>query len=227
MKNNIPILQAIGIQKIFSGPESLEILKDISLEVFAGESIAIIGKSGSGKSSLLHILGTLDTPTKGTVSFPQMPASASFQSLRSSQIGFVFQSFHLLEDYTLIENILMPGKIARKGKEKILVKRALDLLAQVDLLEKKDYPVKLLSGGEKQRASIARSLFNNPDILFVDEPTGSLDPINARIVQNLLIESCKKHNKSLVLVTHDEEFAACCDRVFILKDGILTVPTPQ
>lgn len=221
MTQNLPVLQASSIQKIFSGPESLEILKDISLEVFAGESVAIIGKSGSGKSSLLHILGTLDTPTKGTVRFPQMPPSSSLQMLRSNQIGFVFQSFHLLEDYSLIENILMPGRIARKSKESFLLKRALDLLTQVDLLDKKDYPVKLLSGGEKQRASIARSLFNNPDILFVDEPTGSLDPINARIVQSLLIESCKKHNKSLVLVTHDDEFASCCDRVYILKDGIL------
>lgn len=221
MNISTPVLQAIGIQKVFSGPESLEILKDISLEVFSGESVAIIGKSGSGKSSLLHILGTLDTPTKGTVKFPQMASSTSFQMLRSNQIGFVFQSFHLLEDYSLIENILMPGRIAKKSKESSLVKRALELLTQVDLLEKKDYPVKLLSGGEKQRASIARSLFNNPDILFVDEPTGSLDPINASIVQNLLIESCKKHKKSLVLVTHDDEFAACCDRVFILKDGIL------
>ena len=221
MKTNHLVLEAIGIQKVFSGPESLEILKDISLQVFEGESVAIIGKSGSGKSSLLHILGTLDTPTKGTIRFPKMSSSASFQALRSNQIGFVFQSFHLLEDYSLIENILMPGKIAKKSKERALIERALDLLTQVDLLEKKDYPVKLLSGGEKQRASIARSLFNNPDILFVDEPTGSLDPINARIVQNLLIKSCKNQKKSLVLVTHDDEFASSCDRVFILKDGIL------
>lgn len=222
MKKNLPILEAVGIQKVFSGPESIEILKNISLEVFTGESVAIIGKSGSGKSSLLHILGTLDTPTKGKVTFPGMPNEISFQSLRGNHIGFVFQSFHLLEDYTLLENILMPGKITRKHKENILIKRAKDLLKQVDLLEKQDYAVKLLSGGEKQRASIARALFNDPDILFVDEPTGSLDPINARIVQNLLITSCKKHNKALVLVTHDDEFASTCDKVFILKEGVLT-----
>lgn len=220
MNLSSPILKATKIQKIFPGPTPLEIFKDISLEIYKGESVAIIGKSGSGKSSLLHILGTLDTPTSGSIIFPSMP-DASLQKIRSHKIGFVFQSFHLLEDYTLLENILMPGKIAG-GKNKTLLKsRALELLEKVNLIDKKNMPLKLLSGGEKQRAAIARALYNDPDILFVDEPTGSLDSTNARLVQDLLLGCCKKQGKALFLVTHDEEFASCCDRMFTLKEGRL------
>ncbi len=215
-----PILQAHLIQKVFPGRTPLEIFKNISLEIYPGESIAIIGKSGSGKSSLLHILGTLDTPTSGSIKFPSMP-KASLEMIRSHKIGFVFQSFHLLEDYTLLENIMMPGKIARKRHNDSLKKRALELLEKVDLLDKQSIPLKLLSGGEKQRAAVARALFNDPDILFVDEPTGSLDSTNAKIIQNLLLNCCKQEGKALFLVTHDEEFASCCDKVFTLKEGSL------
>lgn len=216
----IPILQADNIHKVFPGEKPLEILKGVSLTVYPGQSIAIIGKSGSGKSSLLHILGTLDSPTSGSILFPKA-STTCLQTIRSTQIGFVFQSFHLLEDYTLLENILMPGKIVRKNQKQLLQK-ALDLLASVDLLSKKDIPVKFLSGGEKQRASLARALLNNPEILFVDEPTGNLDSTNAKQVQTLLLDCCKKQNKALVLVTHDEEFANLCDHVFFLKEGRLS-----
>jgi lipoprotein-releasing system ATP-binding protein len=212
------ILKAEGLQKVFKGAAPLEIFKEVSLELFAGESVAILGKSGSGKSSLLHILGTLDSPTKGKVSFPKAK-NLSLQEIRLSHVAFVFQSFHLLEDYTLLENVLMPGKVSRKKKN--LVERADYLLEKVDLLDKKEIPLKLLSGGEKQRATIARALYNDPEILLVDEPTGSLDAENARIVQELLLQECKKMNKALVLVTHDKEFAALCDRTLTLKEGQL------
>lgn len=214
-----PILQATSISKTFPGKPPLTLFEDVSLTLYPAEAIAIIGKSGSGKSSLLHILGTLDSPTKGTVLFPKAP-NLSFEKLRSQHIGFVFQSFHLLEDYTLLENVLMPGKIAKQQNANAL-ERALMLLDQVGLLDKKDFPVKLLSGGEKQRASLARSLYNDPDILFVDEPTGNLDRTNALLVQDLLLKCCKEHNKALVLVTHDEDFASLCDTVYHLKEGRL------
>ena len=213
-----PILVAQEIYKTFPGPSPLEILQGVSLKVYPGESVAILGKSGSGKSTLLHIFGTLDSPTKGKILFPRSPPSYSEREIRSFVLGFVFQAFHLLEDYTLLENVLMPRKIIRNYKNGF---EALDLLNQVGLLDKKDCPVKLLSGGEKQRASLARALCNNPDILLVDEPTGSLDPINAAVVQNLLLDCVKKQQKSLVLVTHDEDFAAKCDRILTLKNGIL------
>lgn len=215
----LPVLKANNLTKIFPGKPPLTLFDDISLTLYPGEAIAIVGKSGSGKSSLLHILGTLDTPTNGSVIFPRAPP-LSLGQLRSKHIGFVFQSFHLLEDYTLLENIMMPGKIA-KDSSSTLKERALNLLAQVDLLELKDSPVKLLSGGEKQRASLARSLFNDPEVLFVDEPTGNLDRKNALIVQDLLLTCCKKYGKALVLVTHDEDFADLCDKTYHLKEGKL------
>jgi lipoprotein-releasing system ATP-binding protein len=220
MKSAQVVLQATNISKVFSGEKPLEILKNVSLTVQTGQSISIIGKSGSGKSSLLHILGTLDLPTKGSVIFPQANTSC-LQTIRSLHLGFVFQSFYLLEDYSLLDNILMPGRILRKKPANIL-SHALALLEQVDLLSKKDLPVKLLSGGEKQRTALARALCNDPDILLVDEPTGNLDPLNAKIVQTLLLDACKKHNKSLVLVTHDQEFASYSDEVFLLKEGDLS-----
>jgi lipoprotein-releasing system ATP-binding protein len=219
MKKPEPVLQVTSLSKTFPGKPPLTLFEDVSLTVHETEAIAIIGKSGSGKSSLLHILGTLDSPTKGTVLFPKAPG-LSLEKLRSRHIGFVFQSFHLLEDYTLLENVLMPAKIAKQYNMDAL-ERALLLLEQVDLLDKKDFPVKLLSGGEKQRASLARALYNDPDILFVDEPTGNLDRTNAVLVQDLLLKCCKEHNKALVLVTHDEDFASLCDKVYHLKEGTL------
>lgn len=219
MKKLKPVLQATSLSKTFEGKPPITLFKDVSLTIHASEAVAIIGKSGSGKSSLLHILGTLDSPTKGTVFFPTAP-NLSLEKLRSQYIGFVFQSFHLLEDYTLLENVLMPGKIAKQHNKNSLEK-AFMLLEQVGLLNQKDFPVKLLSGGEKQRASLARALYNDPDILFVDEPTGNLDITNALLVQDLLLKCCKEHNKALVLVTHDKDFANLCDTVYHLKEGTL------
>jgi lipoprotein-releasing system ATP-binding protein len=221
-----PLLQAKDLHKTFSsaGSDSVQILNGVSLTLYPGKSIAIIGKSGSGKSSLLHILGTLDAPSSGTLTICEKQAFLHARELRSKKIGFVFQSFHLLEDYTLLENILIPARIARKNTKPSseLFLRAQKLLEFVGLLERAKAPAKLLSGGEKQRASIARALFNDPDILLVDEPTGNLDPVNAALVQKLLLSSCKEQNKSLILVTHDEEFASLCDEVFLLKNGKLT-----
>jgi len=210
------VLEAKSLSKEFPG---LMLFKDLSLTVSAGESVAIVGKSGSGKSTLLHILGTLEKPSQGEVFFPQAK-KASLETLRSRQIGFVFQSFALLEDYTLLENLLMPGKIA--GLPLLESKKtALELLEVVDLLNKKDLPAKLLSGGEKQRGALARALCNNPDILLVDEPTGNLDPKNAQIVEDLLFTCCEKYNKALILVTHDLQLARKCSKCYELKEGLL------
>jgi lipoprotein-releasing system ATP-binding protein len=212
----LTVLKASSLRKEFPG---LVLFDNLSLSVHKGESIAIIGKSGSGKSTLLHILGTLEKPTKGEVLFPTAPKMDS-NYLRMNHIGFVFQSFELLDDYTLLENVLLPGKIARSSSP-LCEKRALDLLQSVGLLEKKDLPSKLLSGGEKQRGAIARALCNDPEILFVDEPTGNLDPTNAKIVQEFLFSCCRSYGKSLVLVTHDKELALLCDKQYELKEGRL------
>jgi len=215
------VLEARNIAKTFEGETPLELFKGVCLNVNQGESVAILGKSGTGKSSLLHILGTLDKPTEGTVSFP-LASSFSRERLRSEHIGFVFQSFQLLEDYTLLENVSMPGRISRrKMTQSKLNNRACFLLDEMGLSDKKNLQVKFLSGGEKQRAAIARALFNDPSILLVDEPTGNLDQANASAVQTILLDSCKKYGKSLVLVTHDREFANLCDTRYQLKEGFL------
>jgi lipoprotein-releasing system ATP-binding protein len=217
------LLQAKNLCKTFAGTTPVEILKGVSFDLSSGESMAIIGKSGSGKSTLLHILGTLDLPSSGSITISGKDASSHAAELRRHTLGFVFQSFHLLEDYTLLENILMPAAISRKntkpGSSSFL--KAQELIKFIGLAGRENTPVKFLSGGEKQRVAIARAFCNNPDLLLVDEPTGNLDPTNAKIVQNLLLEGCKNQGKSLILVTHDEEFAFHCDKVFTLKEGLL------
>lgn len=221
---NTPILTAKHIRKVFNGSQPLEVLKDLSLEINPGETIAITGKSGSGKSTLLNILGTLEPPTSGEVVLcGQSAESSSAAPIRNKHIGFIFQSFHLLDDFSLLENILMPAKIARKDTSKgsESYQRALTLLKEVDLLSKAHQPTKILSGGEKQRACLARALCNSPDIILADEPTGNLDSVNSQLVASLLLQAAKNEKKSLILVTHDLDLAQLCDKTFQLKDGFL------
>lgn len=219
-----PILMAKHIRKVFTGNQPLEVLKDLSFEVNPGETIAITGKSGSGKSTLLNILGTLEPPTSGELILcGQAARSSSAAPLRNKHIGFIFQAYHLLDDFSLLENVLMPAKIARKDTSKgsESYERALTLLREVDLLSKASQPTKTLSGGEKQRACLARALGNNPDIILADEPTGNLDSVNSEIVATLLLQAAKNEKKSLILVTHDLDLAQLCDKTFQLKDGLL------
>jgi lipoprotein-releasing system ATP-binding protein len=218
------LLSAKNLNKIFVSHEPLEIIKDVSLNISEGQSLAIIGKSGSGKSTLLNILGTLETPTSGDLFFQdQKITSSSISALRNIHFGFIFQSFHLLEDFTVIDNVLMPAKIARKttSKNSVSYQRALDLLGQVELLSKAFYQTKLLSGGEKQRVCLARALCNNPDIIFADEPTGNLDNYNADKVSSMLFSAVKNEKKALILVTHDHDLAQLCDMTLQLKEGLL------
>ncbi len=220
----LPILSARNLAKSFSSPTSVAVLKDVSLDLLPGEFVAIRGKSGEGKSTLLHILGTLERPDSGSLVIDGLDtAKIPLSELRQEKIGFVFQAFHLLEDYTVLENVLMPARIARKptGPESEARKRALELLEMVGLIPRLDFPIRVLSGGEKQRVAIARAFMNNPKILLADEPSGNLDAANRETVHRLLIEACKKEGKTLVLVTHDEELARLADRILTLKDGTL------
>lgn len=216
-----PTIQAHNIHKTFPFPTPTSILRGIDLCVYPGQSVAITGKSGSGKSCLLHILGTLDTPTEGALLFPSFP-SVSKEKIRTQHIGFVFQAFHLLEDYSLLENVALPGKILRKQTSAhALFQKAESLLEQVGLIEKKNTPLKLLSGGEKQRAALARALFNRPSLLLLDEPTGSLDAHNASLVEQLLFSLSQQEGTALVLVTHNPELANRCDLQYCLQEGQL------
>lgn len=216
------ILQAKNISKKFKSPTEVTILNNISLEVHAGETVAIMGKSGEGKTTLLHILGTLEPATEGSLKICGIPASPSnWNHLRNQKIGFIFQAYNLLEDYTVLENVLMPAKIAgHLGPA--AHQRALELLHEVGLSHRADFPAKLLSGGEKQRAAIARAFLNDPALILADEPSGNLDHANSTIIYNLLLGAAQKRGKALIVVTHDRELADLCQKTYSLMDGVLT-----
>ena len=222
---SFPILSAKKITKTFSSPFPVSILKGIDLDLFPEEAIAILGKSGEGKSTLLHILGTLDTPTSGTVTIHEKDLSEHrIPTLRNSHIGFVFQQAHLLEEETLLDNVLMPAKIGKQPTQTSspLFTRAMHLIKVVGLDHRMHTPCKLLSGGEKQRAAIARALILSPSLLFADEPSGNLDSIHSQMIQDLLLSCVKQEKKSMIIATHDPLFAKRCDRILYLKDGLLS-----
>lgn len=221
------ILQAHNISKKFTQPAEVEILKGIDLSVQKGETVAIMGRSGQGKSTLLHVLGTLEPPSSGKLIISNQTVNPFNKSrIRNKHIAFVFQSFHLMEDYTALENILMPARIARrdtsKGSE--TYRTAYTLLETVGLVDRAHFNTKLLSGGEKQRIAIARALCNDPEILFADEPSGNLDRQTSSVIHELLLGFAKRSGKTLIVVTHDHELANLCDRKLILENGHLQSP---
>jgi lipoprotein-releasing system ATP-binding protein len=219
------ILAAKNISKSFKNPTEVTILKNITLEVKAGETVAIMGKSGEGKTTLLHILGTLEPPTQGSLEICGLPATAAnWNHLRNQKIGFIFQAYNLLEDYTVLDNILMPAKIAHQDTrpDSPAHQRALELLEEVGLSHRADFPAKLLSGGEKQRAAIARAFLNDPALILADEPSGNLDHAHSTIIYNLLLGAAQKRGKALIVVTHDRELAALCQKTYSLMDGVLS-----
>jgi lipoprotein-releasing system ATP-binding protein len=214
-----PILRAANLHKTFLAPEPLHILNNISLEAYPGESIAITGRSGSGKTTLLHILGTLEPCDSGHLEIASTPTLPKQNArCRNRHIGFIFQAFNLLEDFTALENVLMPARIAHLPATRAY---GLSLLAKVNLADRADFPAKHLSGGERQRVAIARALCNNPEIIFADEPSGNLDQANADLVSNLLFNLVAQEHKTLLLVTHDLELAARCTRRYTLSNGTL------
>ena len=215
------MLQAQKVTKIFQGPEPLEILSGIDLQVEKGESVALVGASGEGKSTLLHILGTLEPPTSGKIIIDGQEASEKNASeLRCFKIGFVFQSFHLLDEYSVLENIQMPARIARRKPD---TERARFLLKMVGLEPRANFSAKQLSGGEKQRAAIARALFNDPPLVLADEPTGNLDHKTAGAIHDLLLSLSQAFGKTLVVVTHNLNFAKNCSKQFRLSTGQLKI----
>jgi lipoprotein-releasing system ATP-binding protein len=211
------ILSAVNLKKTFKSPKPVEILSGISLDIYQGESIAITGRSGEGKTTLLHILGTLEPFDSGKliIANQESPPGPAF---RNRRIGFIFQAFNLLDDFTALENVLMPARIARHSFDR---KKGLELLSLVDMQERADFPAKLLSGGERQRVAIARALCNDPDLLFADEPSGNLDQSSADAVSSLLFELVRSRKKTLILVTHDMDLALRCDRKLSLSRGKL------
>lgn len=221
------ILNAVALKKSFRSPKPVEILKGVSLFVDRGESIAICGRSGEGKTTLLHILAALEPADSGTLEIDGILCSRkSAGRIKRRSIGFVFQAFNLLEDFTALENVLMPAKILRRSVSR---DEGMKLLASVGLQERADFPVKLLSGGEKQRAAIARALCNDPPLILADEPSGNLDAATAASIGNLLLDLVREKKKSLILATHDERLASLCSKTYHLSSGKLflkeTVPS--
>ncbi len=218
------ILSAQGLYKSFFTPAEVVILRGIDLKVNRGDTVAIMGRSGQGKSTLLHILGTLENPCQGKLEIADQTVSALNKSIvRNKHIAFVFQSFHLMEHYTALENVLMPARIGRKNTSKgsPAYEEAVHLLGKVGLADRIHFNTKLMSGGEKQRVAIARALCNDPDIIFADEPSGNLDKQTASHIHELLLGFANKGGKALVMVTHDQDLAALCSRCYILEDGLL------
>lgn len=216
-------LTAVG--KTYQGPaEELTVLKDIDLDIQAGQSLAILGASGSGKSTLLHILGTLDTPTSGEIFFQGRNLKELDEQdrahTRNREIGFVFQFHHLLPEFNTLENVAMPGIIAGRPRKQTLdaAAKALEL---VGLSHRLDHKVTTLSGGERQRTSIARALVMQPRVILADEPTGNLDEKTADTVGHLLLELNSTLQTTLVVVTHNTGLAQHMDRQLVLRSGEL------
>lgn len=215
------LLTVKNLTKKFTHPQKFTVLNQISFSLNEKQSIAIMGASGVGKTTLLHILGTLESFDSGEIIYHQKSIQEiDSVAFRNQQIGFVFQSYQLLEDFTVMENLLIPTKIARKNTADSIVK-AETLLKDVALYERKDFPVRLLSGGEKQRVSIARAFMNNPEIILADEPTGNLDSITSQKIHLQLLSAVKKRKKSLIVVTHDTKLAEMCDEIYDLTNGTL------
>ena len=208
------------------GPRVVRVLTGLDLEIGAGERVAIVGESGVGKSTLLHIVGTLDRPTSGEVWFDgQDLATKSDRELahfRNREVGFIFQFHHLLPDFTALENVMMPALISGTGRE-AAARRASELLERVGLRERVDHKPGELSGGEQQRVAVARALIQEPRVVLADEPTGNLDPATAAGVQDLLIELNAERRLTLVVVTHSVVFAGAMDRTLRLAAGRIAV----
>jgi putative ABC transport system ATP-binding protein len=217
------MLEAINLSKTYkSDGESYEVLKNINLQIRQGECVAIIGKSGSGKSTLMHLLACLDIPSAGSVTFEGEDFSALSErrrdAVRNEKFGFVFQQFFLNGRDTVFENVVLPMRI-RGAEQYRYTKDAMDALEAVGLKDKDEKRAKDLSGGEKQRVCIARALVTNPQVIFADEPTGNLDSRTSEAVEDLLFKMNKEKGITLIIVTHDEDLAAKCERVVELKDG--------
>jgi putative ABC transport system ATP-binding protein len=219
------VLETKNLVKSYGKKDSLfTALDDINLEIKTGESIAIIGKSGSGKSTLMHLLALLDSPTSGEVLIGNVKSSdlsrRQKDKIRNKRFGFVFQQFFLNGNNTVLDNVILPLKIAGVSRRE-RVRRGLQALADVELSDKAKNRANDLSGGQKQRAVIARALINNPSVIFADEPTGNLDSVTGKRVEDMLFGLNKSKNITLIIVTHDEDLAVRCDRQIHIKDGHL------
>ena len=215
------MLIAQSVQKSYG---HLDVLRDASLNVSKGELVAIMGKSGSGKSTLLHILGTLDQPDSGQISIdsvePGKLGEKDLAAFRNESLGFIFQFHHLLPEFTALENVCIPGFIAKRDETKVR-SRAKELLDFLGLSNRTDHRPGELSGGEAQRVAVARALINNPSMIFADEPTGNLDSQSSSEIHNLMMKLRHELGQTFLIVTHNAELGQLCDRILRIEDGVV------
>ncbi len=229
MRDNIA-LTVEGLTKSFTrGPAHIDVLRGVGLEVYDGEGIAVIGASGTGKSTMLHLLGGLERPDGGRILYGDKNicgmSDAEIASFRNTHIGFVFQFHFLLPEFTALENVMIPSLIHTK-KDDSCEQRARTLLGTVGLKERLEHKPGELSGGEQQRVAIARALMMSPRVLLADEPTGDLDPMTGSKVIDLLTDLKESMRVTMIIATHNMDLARAMDRVFVLKEGHLEPYTP-
>ena len=225
--NTVAPLAAHNLHKDYTlHRKQINVLRGAELTTTPGESVAIIGRSGSGKSTLMHVLGGLDKPAEGQVFIAGQDlyrlSARKRTKLCATHIGFVFQAYHLLPEMDITENVMLPAMAVGKLSRKAMRERAEALLTRVGLKDRLNHKPQELSGGEQQRAAIARALMNEPPLILADEPTGNLDAATGDAVLDLLFELTKEQNAVLVMVTHNPETAARCSRTLILNEGLLT-----
>jgi putative ABC transport system ATP-binding protein len=220
------ILSAREVHKTYGrGAAAFEALRGVDLDIEAGESMAIIGKSGSGKSTLMHLLALMDQPTAGNISLDGTDTATltgrELNRARNKTFGFVFQQFFLTPNQTVLDNVILPLKIAGVGSKERCQRAnaALDVLEMADKARNKATD---LSGGQKQRTVIARALVNEPRVIFADEPTGNLDTVTGGLVEDILFDLNREQGITLVVVTHDADLAARCDRRIYITDGLVS-----
>ena len=214
----------IEIKDITKNYGSLQVLRGVNLRIGKGEVISIVGPSGAGKTTLLQLVGTLDKPTSGSISFNGQELSGMSEkelaTFRNKHIGFVFQFHQLLPEFTALENVMIPALIAGRGRKEV-EKEALALLAVMGLEARAGHKPSEMSGGENQRVAVARALINNPDVVLADEPSGSLDSKNKEELHKLFFELRDRYGQTFLIVTHDEALAQMTDRTIRMVDGVV------
>lgn len=217
------VLEAIAINKSFTDPVKVDILKEISFEILRGEFVSIIGKSGCGKSTLLYILSTMDTDYTGKLlidnELMEHKTEKELALVRNAKIGFVFQFHYLLNEFSVLKNVMLPGLKLKKLSDEALEHKAMELLKILDIEKLAGKMANQLSGGEKQRVAIARALINDPLIIMGDEPTGNLDSKNSAIVFEVFKKLAEELKQTLLIVTHDQSFAEKTHRIIEMDDG--------
>lgn len=224
-KSMNPILETKNINKYFLEPTKFHVLKDISIQIQRKEFVSIMGKSGCGKSTLLYVLSTMDTDFEGNLVIDGEQMSDQNKDflarIRNEKIGFIFQFHYLLPEFSVLKNVMLPALKLGKENKSIIKEKALEILSTLDIVEQAHKKASMISGGQKQRVAIARALINSPKIIMGDEPTGNLDSKNSEIVFDVLRKLSDEFDMSMLIVTHDRDFAQKTDRIIEMEDGYI------